>query len=144
MSFKSFLKRSLVEYFIITTCITAAMAILGLITDKNVKFGYEAFFSPLIFGFLGLAPSLVTYSRKELSVKQTLIRKILHLLLLEVTLVVFAISAGLLDKFTNIVSFAFTVFAVYVVVNLISYSIDKKDAEMINKSLKSMQRESDV
>lgn len=139
MSFKTFLKRCLLEYFIITTCVTAATAILGLTLDPAAKFGYESFFSPLIFGFVSLVPSFITYSRKELSFRQTLVRKVLHVIVLEAILVGFGFWAGILRDPTGASFFAFVVFIVYLTVNLISWNLDRKDANEINKTLKSLQ-----
>ncbi len=139
MSFKAFLKKCMMQYFIITTCVTAATAILGLLIDRTAKFGYEGYFSPLIFGFLGTAPSLVMYSRKELSFRQMLLRKILHFVLLESTLILFGVWNGLLPGFSDALSFALTVFVVYLAVNLISWRLDQKEADDINKSLKMIQ-----
>ena len=99
MSLKTFLKRCLMEYFIITTCVTAAIGILGLSLDPTAKVGYEGFFSPLIFGLVSLVPSVATYSRKELSFRQTLVRKLLHFALLQATLIAFGHWAGILRGF---------------------------------------------
>ena len=139
MSFKAFLKKCLMEYFIITTCVTAAIAILGLSLDPAARFGYEAYFSPLLFGLISLAPSFITYSRKELSFRQALIRKVLHVIVLEAMLLIFGFWAGILHGAAAAFSFGLTVFAVYLTVNLISWQIDKKDASEINKTLRSLQ-----
>lgn len=139
MSFKVFLTRCLMEYFVITTCITAATAILGLTLDPTARFGYESFFSPLIFGFVSLVPSVVTYSHKELSFQQTLIRKALHVTVLEAMLTGFGFWAGILQDPVDASFFALTVFIVYIAVNLISWKLDQKDANEINKTLKSLQ-----
>lgn len=143
MSFKVFLKRCLLEYFVITTCVTAAIAILGQALEPSAKFGYEAYFSPLIFGLVGLIPSLVTYSRKELSLRQMLIRKALHLIVLEATLIAFGLWARILHGMTNVSLFGLSVFIVYLMVNLISWQLDKKDADEINKTLKFLQGRSE-
>ena len=136
MSFKAFLKRCLMEYFIITTCVTAAIGILGLSLDPTAKLGYEAYFSPLIFGLVSLVPSFITYSRKELSFRQALVRKALHVIVLEVMLLAFGFWAGILHGATDASFFGVTVFLVYLAVNFISWQIDKKDASEINKTLK--------
>lgn len=127
------------EYFIITTCVTAAIAILGLSLDPVAKFGYEAFFSPLIFGLVSLVPSFITYSRKELSFRQALVRKVFHFFVLEAMLLGFGFWAGILHDLYDAFFFGLTVFIVDLVVNLISWQIDKKDASEINKTLKSLQ-----
>ena len=138
MSFKAFLKRSLMEYFIITTCVTAATAILGLSLDPTAKFGYEGYFSPLLFGLMSLVPSIATYSRKELSLRQTLLRKLIHFALLETMLISFGHWAGILHGFDT-VYFALTVLIVYLAVDLISWHLDSKEASKINKTLRSLQ-----
>lgn len=139
MSLKAFLKRRLMEYFIITTCVTAAIAILGMSLDPAAKFGYEAYFSPLLFGLVSLVPSVATYSRKELTLRQALIRKLLHFALLEALLVALGHWAGLLHGAGDTVSFAVAVFIVYLAVNLISWYLDSREASEINKTLKTMQ-----
>lgn len=138
MSLKAFLKRSLMEYFIITTCVTAATAILGLSLDPTAKFGYEGYFSPLLFGLMSLVPSIATYSRKELSLRQTLIRKLIHFALLEAMLIAFGHWAGILHGFDT-VYFALTVLIVYLTVDLISWHLDSKEASKINKTLRALQ-----
>ncbi len=141
MSSRASLRKCLLEYFIITTCITAATAVLGLALEPSAKFGYEAFFSPLILGLVSLVPSLVTYSRKELSLRQALIRKPLHLITLETTLIVFGFWGGVLHGSADAASFAFAVVVVYLLVNIISWELDRRDAVEINKTLKSLQDE---
>ncbi len=141
MSFKVFIKRCLMEYFIITTCVTAATAILGLCIDPSARFGYESYFSPLIFGLVSILPSIVTFSRKELSLKQTIIRKILHFFFLVLMLVLFVFWTGLLKGFNEAVSFVFSVFIVYVIVNIVSWHLNKKEASEVNKLLKHFQED---
>ena len=139
MSFKSFLKKCLMEYFIITTCVTAAIAILGLSLDPSAKLGYEAYFSPLIFGLISLIPSFVTYSRKELSLRQALLRKVIYLIILEVMLIAFGFWNSILHSAADACIFGLAVFIVYIAVNLVSWQLDKKEASEINKTLKSLQ-----
>lgn len=142
MSFRGFLKRCLMEFFIITTCVTAAIAILGQRIDPTARFGYEAFYSPLLFGFMSMIPSLVTYTSKELSLRKTLLRKLLHFTLLEVILIAFGHQAGILSGVSDTLSFALTVLAVYLAVNYASWHLASKEAGKINEKLKSLQRRS--
>lgn len=127
------------EYFIISTCITAAIGVLGMSLDPTAKFGYESFFSPLIFGLISLVPSLVTYSRKEISFRNMVIRKILYLLLLEGLLIFFGFWSKILTCIIDSVFFGITVIIVYIIVNIISWQIDRKEAVKINSVLRSFQ-----
>lgn len=143
MNLKTFLRNCLMEYFVITTCVTAGMAILGQAIDPTRTFGYEAYWSPLIFGLVGVVPSLVTYSRKELTFRQALVRKVIHIIVLEATLVLFGFAAGLLHVFSDTSLFMLEVFIIYLAVNLIGWQLDKKSAGEINQMLKSLQGRSE-
>jgi hypothetical protein len=127
------------EYFIITTCVTAAIGILGLSLDPTAKIGYEGYFSPLIFGLVSLVPSIATYSRKELPFRQALIRKLVHFALLETILVAFGHWAEILHGIDDTTYFVLAVFVVYLTVNLVSWQLDSKEASEINKTLRSLQ-----
>lgn len=143
MSFKAYLKKCLLEYFMITTCVTAAIAILGLTLDPAARFGYESFFSPLVFGFISLLPSVVMYSRRELSFRQMLMRKVIHFMTLEAMLIGFGFWAGILYQFGDASFFALAVLIVYILVNWINWKLDQKDASALNKTLKSLQSQSE-
>jgi hypothetical protein len=98
----------------------AAIGILGMNLEPTARFGYEAYFSPLLFGLISVIPSFAMYARKELSFHQILIRKIIYVILLETLLIIFGIATGLLHNISDSISFALAVFAVYLVVNVIS------------------------
>lgn len=139
MSLKAFLRKCLMEYFIITTCVTAAIGILGLSLDPTAKFGYEAYFSPFVFALVSLLPSMVTYSRRELTFRQTLVRKLLHFALLEALLITFGHWAGVMHGFGDTICFALAVFIVYLAVILIGWYLDSREATEINETLKALQ-----
>ena len=127
------------DFFIITTFVTAAIAVLGQTLDPTASFGYDAFYSPLIFALISVVPSLLTYSRKELSLRQMLLRKFLHFTLLVGLLILFTKYAGILDNVSDAARFALTVLIVYLGVNLVNWQLDSKRARQINKNLKAIQ-----
>jgi hypothetical protein len=136
MSFKEFCRKTAMDFFIIVTGITIAIAILGINTDPNATFGYEAYFSPVIFGAVAVLPSFVFYSGRELSMKRMLRRRVFHFVILEAALLAFGFLSGLLRDRQTIVGFAFTVFAVYLFTNVVKWLIDSKTAGEINEGLK--------
>ena len=83
MSKREFIEHLVISFFVVVTCVNLVMAFLGMRYEPEIRFGYQAFLLPVIYGGLGILPSAVTYSRKELSVRQMLVRKLLQLLLLE-------------------------------------------------------------
>lgn len=139
MSLVSFIKKNLMDYFIIVTGINVAIAILGMNFDPDTVFGYQAFFSPLIIGAVAVFPSVVMYSRRELSFRSMLIRRALHLVVLEITLIAFGYFSGLFTEWSIIAPFAVGVILVYAFTLFARYLIDSKTAVEINKGLRRMQ-----
>ncbi len=139
MSFGSFLRLCAIRFFILVTCLNVSTAILGPVFQAEEMFGFSAFYSPLIGATLGTLPSIILYSRKELNLRQTMIRKILHLLVLEILIIGFTILIGKNLDFIQIMLFMGTILIVYLVVNLISQLLQLKDSRQINSGLRALQ-----
>ena len=139
MKRSEFFKRIFIAYFVIVTCVTLIMGLMGLIFDPGRTFGYEAFFSPLIIGAISILPSFLIYSKKELSFRQTIIRKVMQFILIVILLV-------LLNGFNStwrwgiIFQYVASIAIVYIMVQLVMWIIDCKKAEELSKDLKSFQK----
>ena len=140
MDFKTFfIKKILISYFFSVTGITAAIGILGSILAPQVSFGYEAFLSPFLFGLVAVVPSIVTYSKKEPSAKQMLLRLLLRFALLEIMIVLFAYYAGLVTSGAVAISLVLSVLLVDLTVHLVMWLNDKRTAAEMNGALKKLQ-----
>lgn len=140
MEFKTFFKRQvMMSFFVSTACICAAMALIGMLLEPDTRFGYEAFLSPLIFGAISTFPSLVTYSKKELSLKQTAIRNLIHFILLEAVILSVLYFGGILTSVSMTVSLGVSIFVIDLTVNLVLWVNDKKTAKEFNNALKRLQ-----
>ena len=140
MDFKTFfVKKVMVSFYISVTFIILAMAVIGLIFEPDTNFGYEAFFSPLIFGAIAAFPKLITYSKEELSVRRTLIRNIIHFLLLEILILLSLYFGNVLTSISMTISLAVSILIIYISVSLIMWINDKKTAYEFNKALKILQ-----
>lgn len=128
----------LMSYFIVVTLINIVMAVLGLLLEKDRMFGYEAFFFPLIYGFLGSLPSLISYSKKELSITQMGIRKVLQYIILEVVILSFLILNGVNNRII-IVCVGLSVFMVAGFAELFLWFFNYEKAKKLNQLLKSYQ-----
>lgn len=130
----------MMSFFVVTACVCVLEAVLGMLLFPEVQFGYEAFLSPPLFGFLSSLLGIVTYSRKELTVRQAAGRKLLHLGLIE--LLVFGVNAYA-GHFFETVQFIFvmiSVAVVYTTVNAVLWVNDQRSAEKFNQELKEFQK----
>ena len=134
---KEMLIRALRLYTLLVTLITVLMIILGSMLDRDRVFGYEAFFSPLIYALIGTVATMITRSDTELSVRSLIIRKIVSLLLIEVAIILIALNADTIptDKSWTVPALALGVFAVFLLSHIVLYCIDRKEAEKISVNL---------
>lgn len=141
MTFKEHLKSIMSYYFIIVTLINAATYILGEVFRPDERFGYDAFLSPLIYAAIALVPMLCMYSKKELTLKQHIVREIFQLLAIEVILIGFGLGAKCLlpENFPLTASFALSILVIYILVTVITWLLDFRQAKKINSDLKSFQ-----
>lgn len=134
---KERIKDILNSFFITVTLINVAMLILGKLLEPNQVFGYEAFMYPLIYGLIGTIPSIVIRDKKELSVKQELIRKVMNMLLIIVLM--FAFMFGGREITSELIAAAagvsISIVIIFVLVNLIIWWLDLKTAKDMTEDL---------
>ena len=128
-------------YFIIVTLVNAATFILGSIFRPDQTFGYEAFLSPLIYAAVALVPMLCMYSKRELTFRQYILREVFQLFAIEAVLIIFGLGTEslLLENRELTAAFALSVLVIYVLVIIITWLFDLKQAKTINSDLKSFQ-----
>ncbi len=142
MSMKEILFRSLMIYFILVTCITAGIAILGTAFDPDARFGYSAFASPFIFAVLGVIPNLLMYSSKELSDKQIILRKIIQLAVIEAEVSSVCIISPIIhtEKAEVIIGIMLSVLVIFILVHIISIINNYFSAKQLTKELMQFQK----
>ena len=134
---KDKLKNMLSSFFISVTLINIAMLVLGRLLRPDQQFGYEVFMYPLIYGLIGMIPALIVRGGKELTVRQTLIREAIRMVLTVVLLVAFIFGGNPIEKDTVItaVCVAVSVVIIYVGVVVIGWFLDKKTADQLTEDL---------
>lgn len=142
MSFREFFKSVAASYFIIVTLIVFAMYLLGMLFCPDETITYEAFLSPLLYGVFGVLPSFVMYSKKELTVRQFIVRKVLQLVCIEVLLVSFGFGVKIMstDNISLLLSYVLSVLIIFVLANVIMFLLDANQARQLNTDLEEFQK----
>ena len=143
MKFKEKFVELMMIFFVVTACVTILQAVFGSIFMPNAVLSWDVLYSPPIFGALSSLLSLVTYSTKELTMKQELCRKVLHLFLIEVSVLALNIFSGNNYSVALWVVVVICVAIIYIVVNLVLYINDQKSAEKFNRKLKEYQEKAE-
>ena len=141
MSLKEILYKSLMTYFILVTCITAGIMILGLVLDPDATFGYSAFVSPFIFAALGVIPNLLMYSSKELSDKQIILRKMIQFVVIEAEVSGVCIISPIIhtEKAEVMIGVMISVLVIFILVHLIIIMNNYFLAKQLTKELMQFQ-----
>lgn len=139
MQSKSKISEALIAFCVCTACITILQGVLGMLFYPEEKLGYEAFLTPPLFGLFSVMLGMVTWSKKELSIKQVLIRRTIHLFLIEGMVFGLNYLAGNSFSVPVTMALAFGIAVIFVAVYLILWINDKKSAALFNQKLKEFQ-----
>ncbi|MDO3409283.1 DUF3021 family protein [Saccharibacillus sp. CPCC 101409] len=139
MEFKTFFTTQIIpSFFVAVACIAGVMGIVGVYAQPDASLGYGILFSPLIYGLLGALLQTVHYSSKELSPRQTILRQLVHLLLLEIGIVSLVYAGGELTGVGVALALALSIAAVYFAVMLILWINDKRTSRIFNRALQEL------
>ena len=142
MEFKKFLVNKLILFFMLSTLIAAAVALLGSAFDGEARLAYGDLLTPLKYAALCMLPTLVTWSRRELSPRAMLFRKALMLVLLEGVILFLAFTSPNIDTDRSevVLALAGSVLAIFVLVHLFLWLKDAAEAKKMNRDLESFQK----
>ncbi len=139
---KEFWADCLRTFFTVVTLINVLMFLLGSVLLPELRFGYEAFIVPIIYGLVGTLPNLVMYSKRELKIGELMVRKVLQLILIEV-LVLFVAFYNTTEEVQSVeimVSTVAGVFVVYVIATLVDILENFLSAKQMTEDLKRFQK----
>lgn len=136
---KSFWTEFMMAFFVCTACICILEGVVGMLFMPGQQFGYEAFFSPPLFGLLSVLCGIVTQSKRELSMREVIARRCVHLLLIE--LIVFGLNyaSGTIFSTALFVVLALAIAVIFVAVYAVLYINDKRSAVLFNEELRRFQ-----
>lgn len=143
---KNLLVRMLRLYTLQVTLITVLLIILGKLLDRDRVFSYEAFLSPLVYALIGTAAATLTHTEKELSVRKLIIREVISLLLIEAAVIFIALRVDTIptDRSWVLPGITLGILVIFLLVNLIQYFSDRREAEKLSTDLARYQQEHEM
>ena len=130
------------SFFIIVTLVNIAIFISGMILAPEEKLSYAVFIVPVIDGILGVIPGLIMYSKRELTVKQIIVRDIIQLMSIELIMLLFSFGFSKFESadVPRLIAVIGSVALVYVGVVAIMYALDFRTAKKMTDDLKAFQK----
>lgn len=130
-----------IAFMACTSCITIMEGVMGMLFSPEQKMGYEAFFVPPFFGLCSVLLGFITHSKKELSVKQILIRRGIHLLLIEGLVFGTNYAVGAIFNPLETWTLAAAVAVIFVMVYVVLWLNDRRSVILFNENLKRYQQQ---
>ena len=99
MTVKDFIVSRIRLFFFLTVMILLAQSIVGTVAEPGVSLHirYIDLLSPLHMAGLCTLPTVVTYSKEKLSIKQVLIRHAIQLILIEGVIMLISFTSSSID-----------------------------------------------
>lgn len=137
MKYGDALKRMISDYILIQTETTLAIGVIGCIFAGDQKITYQYFFLPAIIGVICMLPCIITYFKEDMTIKQIMIQRIVEWIVLEIAIIgiVYHIVGDIPGK-AGYLAMAFSILFFDIATYGISYFLEKRETDAINKKLK--------
>lgn len=134
MRMNNILANMIRNFFVIFGVIVIITAILNSAYELSSKI----IMIMALFALLSDLTALVFWSKKELSDKSRITRRVLHFVLVEIIVLFFGNILGFASGVTQNTIFGIEILGIYAIVCWFDWLIDKKTADDINDKLKKM------
>lgn len=139
MELKEFMKLRLFDFLLIQVGITLAMGIIGCIDPPHDGLPHYILFMPFVYAFFCTIPGCVTYSSKELSIREMAVRMGIEFALDEIAALSVAYFTGALTSGFMVTAIMIAVAVIFLFVAWIDYSMSKSDTDEMTKKIKELQ-----
>ena len=141
MNFFEFVQKTIKNFFIIFASIIMMITLLRQMFNPDMAFDLKSVYIIMVFSILSALTGFIFYSPNDLSEKEMRIRIIIHFFTLEILLVVLGSAIHLVNGTSEIIILVLQIAVIYIIVRLLSWQNDKKDAKKINEQLKALKKD---
>lgn len=141
MTIKEFLISRVQLFFLLSTLILAASAVIGAVIAPEEELHYYQLFGPMAFAGLCVLPTCVSFFRKEPTLGQFIFRKAIELILIE-CIILFIISPpddGSIPALLFYVILGAVVLVIYILALLIMWLQKYRQSKKLTDQLKNLQ-----
>ena len=141
MTLKNFILQRLQLFFFLVTMILMAQVLLGTAIEPDRVLYYKDFIGTFQMAGLCILPSIVTYSKKELTLKQMLFRQAIQFVLIEGIMLCFAIFGieNSPQKPLSVILICIVVAVIYVLAIFIIWYRQHIESKKLTELLKKLQ-----
>lgn len=141
MRLTEFVKSMIKDFLIIFASIIIIITFLRQIFYPNIAFDLKSIYILMIFSLVGALTGFILYSPNDISEKNMRVRIVIHFFSLEIILISLGSVVGIVTTALSVIIFALEIAVIYVIVRLLSWQNDKKEAHKINEKLKAFKKD---
>lgn len=136
------IKRMVSDYIIVQAEIALSFGIVGSIFAGDVPITFSYFLLPAVLGLICMLPCIIVYVKEDMTVKQVMIQRIVEWIVLEAVILWIAYKmVGDVPGVAGYVAMAVSILAFDVASYVISYYLEKREADDVNVKLREIRAE---
>lgn len=142
MRLTEFMQKIVKDFLIIFAAIIIILTFLRQLYLPGSAFDLESIYIIMAFSLLSALLGFILYTPNDINEKEMRLRIVIHFLTLEILLISLASIFSLVNSAPEAVILAVQIAVIYILVRLLSWQKDKKDAMQINEKLQALKKDS--
>ncbi|QDQ02406.1 DUF3021 domain-containing protein [Lysinibacillus fusiformis] len=141
MKTNEFVQKIVKDFLIIFASIIIMITILRQMYYPNMAFDLNSIYIIMAFSFLSALIGFILYATHDISEKNMRIRIVIHFFTLELLLIALASVFDIVNNASDVIILVLQIAVIYILVRLLSWKNDKKEAQKINEKLKAFKKD---
>lgn len=138
LKLSEFIQKIFKDFLIIFAAIIIIITILRQMYYPHMTFDLKSIYIIMAFSFLSAMVGFILYSPNDLSEKKIRFKMVIHFFTLEILLIALSTVLEIVNSALEGIILALQIAIIYVLVRLLSWQKDKKEAKKINEKLKAL------
>lgn len=141
MKLSKFVQKVMKDFLIIFAAIIIIITFLRQIYYPDLTYDLKSIYIIMAYSFISALIGFILYSPNDLSEKNMRIRMAIHFFTLEIVLIALGSVFGFINSAVDGIILALQIAVIYILVRLLSWKNDKKEAQKINEKLKAFKKD---
>lgn len=141
MKFSEFVQKIVKDFLTIFASITIINTILRQIYSPNLALDLKSIYIIMAFSFISALIGIILYPLNNISETKMRIRIAIHFFTLELILIALGSILEIVNNALDVIILVLEIAFIYILVRLLSWKNDKKDAKKINEKLKAFKKD---
>ncbi len=141
MRLTDIVQKMIKDFLIIFASIIMIITFLRQMYYPNLAFDLKSIYIIMAFSLISALMGFILYSPDDISEKKMRIKIVTHFFTLEILLIALGSIFGIVNSVLDGVILALQIAVIYIIVRLLSWQKDKKEAQKINEKLKAFKKD---